>query len=228
MPAKSRAMTWPWVCEEISSSDSSPSALGRLPLMQYRNHWTMTKETHNPTTSSSVSSVASSHFSSFSSILPSSASAIESRTPSVTRPSMYTRIHANGAQRNRHNPFRGTNCCSVANVLIAAKPVMCPRRIAKHWRLTSMFFMSCSDNSWEEPPTAPEMSASASCRMPNHTIMWQTATESLNSPDASSGTNMSTTPLHAWKSRTAEKMEIVALMTCHEYLRSSLSCRFVR
>mmetsp|Transcript_64716 Transcript_64716/g.189756 ORF Transcript_64716/g.189756 Transcript_64716/m.189756 type:complete len:229 (-) Transcript_64716:254-940(-) len=227
MPAMKRATTSPLECEESIDSGSSPSSLGSWPLMQKRSHWTVTKETHSPTTSSSVSSVASSHFSSHSSTLPSSPRATASRTPSVNRPSIHTQVHANGPHRKRETPFRGTTCCSTAKVLIAAKPVMWPSRVAKHWRFTSMAHISSSARSLP-PPTAPEMTASAICRMANHAIKWQQATRSSNSFDAPVRKKCSRRPLNAWKSSTAEKMEIVALMTFHEYLRSSGSFRFVR
>mmetsp|Transcript_86538 Transcript_86538/g.264790 ORF Transcript_86538/g.264790 Transcript_86538/m.264790 type:complete len:200 (-) Transcript_86538:510-1109(-) len=103
---------------------SPPSPLGNVPPIKRRKLWTKQKDTVKPTTSSSVSWVSSSHFSSYKSRSPSSLKDTRSRKWSVTRPKRKIIIHANKDTSRVDATVRSIICWRVAKALMAAKPVM--------------------------------------------------------------------------------------------------------
>mmetsp|Transcript_71564 Transcript_71564/g.165508 ORF Transcript_71564/g.165508 Transcript_71564/m.165508 type:complete len:351 (+) Transcript_71564:646-1698(+) len=227
-PAPHSISTWRPECLVMISSGSSPSALGRVPPMRRRKDCTTMKDAASPMTSFSVSAASSFHISSLSSSLP-SAFAIPSRSTCVTLLSAKTLPQATGKTASMTRKLCGSCVCSTPKQLMAAKPAMCPKRMPPVLRLSEVFikaFWSGStpvlSGAWslEEHCRSfvPERRPSKTCNRRNHSMKCSTLTKSSKTPSGSSPrTYASTTPFTAWNSSTAEKMEIVELMTIQVY-----------
>mmetsp|Transcript_144281 Transcript_144281/g.447979 ORF Transcript_144281/g.447979 Transcript_144281/m.447979 type:complete len:263 (-) Transcript_144281:59-847(-) len=222
-PTLHRSHIWKLVWPEATSSGSSPSASGRVPPMRSRKAWTTTKEAARPMTSFSVSDASSSHFFSHSSSEPSRIATLV-RMACVTLLSKKTLVQAMGKQAREARNVCGSCSCNTAKVLIAAKPVKCPSRMPPVLRFSSTDFDSSSVRSRPPLSLVPERKARTACRNMNQARKWATLTKSSKiSEGCSPKMYDSTMPLTAWKSSTAEKIEIVELMTIQEYFLNSSS-----
>mmetsp|Transcript_95931 Transcript_95931/g.271217 ORF Transcript_95931/g.271217 Transcript_95931/m.271217 type:complete len:388 (-) Transcript_95931:115-1278(-) len=212
------------VCRRVwlPGTASSPSGVGMTPPTRNRRLCTRTKDPARPTTSSSVSAVSSSHMVSFSSLTPSPMTATVSRMRSVSLPSVKITAQENGNTNNVHRNVLGTCDWRTAKALIAANPVMCPSRMPPLRRFSFVLPLSPGAFLLRLPQRhAPARSASTACRIRNQSRKCEQLTTSSNHSETPCSNHASTMPFTAWKSSTAEKIEIVLLMTSQEFCRSS-------
>mmetsp|Transcript_101032 Transcript_101032/g.261123 ORF Transcript_101032/g.261123 Transcript_101032/m.261123 type:complete len:214 (-) Transcript_101032:90-731(-) len=199
--------------------DRTPSWSGRAPLKVKRSTCVVKKDRVSAITSFSASIVASFHTVSYSSTTSSSERATHRRMLFVTRcrPSMPAAAHGRHSAVITGLLLKNSRCCTAPHALIEAKPVQWARSTAKHSMSISRFSARCSALSGSSSDgcvhTAPEMMAKAICMAMYHTSMWIMSTSKTNVLEAPSSTLASIRWLNVWKTMTAQKMEIVWLMT---------------
>mmetsp|Transcript_52090 Transcript_52090/g.124037 ORF Transcript_52090/g.124037 Transcript_52090/m.124037 type:complete len:255 (+) Transcript_52090:1023-1787(+) len=207
-----------WLLRELK--DSLPSSSGKIPLMANRVACVMLKESIRPMTSSSHSSQDSSHSFSHSSSSPSSPIATLYRIVSAILCSNRMPIADSGTTQKALSALalKKGNCCTAPQALIEAKPVMCARTTAKHFK-----FSSTSDFFFGVSPTAPLIHAKLHWRTVNQKSMWTMSIIACFSRLKPSLMLASTKSFADWKSSTAQKIETVPLITSYVYLRMSSS-----
>jgi len=116
----------------------------------------------------------------------------------------------------------GSCRCNTAKVLIAANPAKCPSKMPPVLRFSSVKCRSISVIFRAPLSLEPERTPRRNCRSRNQAKKWSMLTMSSKISEGSFPRMYSSTmPLTAWKSSTAEKIDIVELMTIQEYFLSS-------
>mmetsp|Transcript_29909 Transcript_29909/g.81044 ORF Transcript_29909/g.81044 Transcript_29909/m.81044 type:complete len:247 (+) Transcript_29909:911-1651(+) len=203
-------------CEAWVLGPSMPSPFGSTPPMAKRMACTVTKERLRPATSFSDSFVSSSQTCSYSSISPSSLFEMWLRIRwypwyMTKRPHQPTGT----AMRQVRGLALRMLCCKAPQALMAEKPATCAKSTARLFTLTSTTSIFGA-----APPhislMAPDVMAKITCISVSHQTSWpmSTATSQASLPPAMMYS--STRPLNPWNKSTAQKMEMVWLITRQE------------